>query len=113
MVGYMDVLESFREKRTTAQEIGSQAGADQEQNTSGHEINEINERSELMFVTAHPEAYDDKATIAGGIPPMQKVIERLAWLDTIDWSIGMRCGLSGQRCKVCKGAPCRDSTEWA
>jgi hypothetical protein len=57
-------------------------------------------------------AYDTKATIAGGKPPLQQVQELQDWLATIDWRYGLRCGISGQQCRVCKGLPCRGSKAW-
>lgn len=57
-------------------------------------------------------AYDTKATVPGQKPPLQQLEEQQAWLATIDWRQGLRCGLSGRQCKVCKGIPCHGSTEW-
>lgn len=60
-------------------------------------------------------AYDHKATIAGQQPPYERVLQEQAWLATIDWraGYGLRCGKTGHQCRVCRGLPCRDSTEWS
>ncbi|HKP51502.1 MAG TPA: hypothetical protein VJ183_02510 [Chloroflexia bacterium] len=57
-------------------------------------------------------AYETKATLPGGKPPLQEVRELQEWLNAIDWRKGLRCGRSGQQCLTCKGIPCRGSTEW-
>src|SRR5688572_13832177 len=40
-------------------------------------------------------AYETKATLIGRKPPVQDVEELQAWLSTIDWTKGVRCGLGG------------------
>jgi hypothetical protein len=57
-------------------------------------------------------SYETRATLPGGVPPYQRVLQQQEWLSSIDWRYGLRCGISGQQCRVCKGMPCRDSTEW-
>src|SRR5262245_21668063 len=56
--------------------------------------------------------YDHKASVAGGIPPLEAVLARQEWLAGIDWRYGLRCSLTGRQCRVCKGIPCVDSTAW-
>lgn len=44
---------------------------------------------------------------------MRDELEQLqAWLVTVDWRMGLRCGMSGQQCRICRGIPCLGSTEW-
>jgi len=57
-------------------------------------------------------AYETKATLPGGKPPLQEVEEIQAWLATVDWRHGLRCGRTGEQCLTCKGLPCRNSTAW-
>jgi hypothetical protein len=59
-----------------------------------------------------PGDYDHKATVAGGVPPLQAILARQEWLASLDWRYGLRCGFTGQQCRHCKGAPCQGSTEW-
>jgi hypothetical protein len=57
-------------------------------------------------------AYETKATIPGQMPPFQRVKALEAWLASIDWRYGLRCGKTGEQCVVCKGLPCINSIEW-
>lgn len=56
--------------------------------------------------------YETKATVPGGIPPYQRALAQQVWLATLDWRYGLRCGKTGQQCRVCKGIPCHDSAPW-
>jgi hypothetical protein len=83
-----------------------------------YEINEIDELSapgglfEGVDEAAVAKAYETKATLPSGKPPLQQIEELQAWLATIDWRQGLKCSSTGMQCKVCKGVPCRGSTEW-
>lgn len=57
-------------------------------------------------------AHNDKATVSGGEPPRIVIERQQAWLATIDWSRGLRCGSTNKQCLRCTGLPCHDSTAW-
>lgn len=57
-------------------------------------------------------AHETKSTVSGRKPPLQEVIEQQEWLASVDWSQGLRCGITKQQCRVCRGVPCQGSTEW-
>ena len=59
-----------------------------------------------------PGSYDHKAALPGAAPPLQAALDRQAWLSGIDWRYGLRCGLDGHQCRVCRGIPCRGSGGW-
>lgn len=69
-------------------------------------------RTALGIVEDLPGDYDHKATIAGGTPPLVAVQALQAWLATVDWQSGLRCGQDGHQCRVCKGIPCQGSVSW-
>lgn len=52
------------------------------------------------------------AVVRGATSVKQEIEQLQAWLATVDWSQGLRCGISWLQCRACRGVPCRGSTEW-
>lgn len=89
--------------------------------TGGNVTPSVSERSELCEISplfrdlhegAVARAYETKATLPGGKPPTQEVQEMQAWLATIDWNKGLRCGRTTRQCLTCTGLACHGTREW-
>lgn len=44
------------------------------------------------------------------VPPTGTVAQLKALASSTDWARGLRCGITGQACRLCKGVPCHNST---
>jgi hypothetical protein len=91
-----------------------------------YEINEINEigqgveTGESTEPQAKYELHEDafaatpdlERSIPDSMPALEPVIASDEQLSLVDWRNGLRCGISGRQCLLCRGAPCIGSTAW-